>query len=85
MRETATQAQPQIHTAIPAVASLTVDAERLERLWAMNASQRREAARTGHLTLGEMLRWAAGAPHEVPLVNGEWFFITALSAESEPE
>jgi hypothetical protein len=85
MRRTAPQVKPHTPTTIPAVASLTVDAERLERLWAMNASQRREAARTGHLTLGEMLRWAARAPHEVPLVNGEWFFITALSAEREQD
>jgi len=26
-----------------------------------------------------MLRWAARAPHEVPTVNGEFFFITALA------
>jgi hypothetical protein len=31
-----------------------------------------------------MLRWAARAPRgEVPLVNSEFFFITALSADSE--
>jgi hypothetical protein len=83
MKEAAPQVQPHTHTAIPAVASLTVDAERLERLWAMNAPQRREAARTGRLTLGEMLRWASRAPHEVSTVNGEWFFITALSADAD--
>ncbi len=29
--------------------------------------------------VGEMLRWAARAPHEVPLLNGEFFFIAALA------
>jgi hypothetical protein len=29
----------------------------------------------GELTLGECLRWAARAPEEVPLLNGEFAFI----------
>ena len=66
-------------TAIPAVASLTIDPDRLARLWKMKPAQRREAAESVQLTLGEMLRWAARAPHEVPIVNGEFFFITALA------
>ena len=33
-----------------------------------------------------MLRWAARAPAgEVPIVNGEFFFITALSADTEED
>ena len=64
---------------IPAVASLAVDDERLARMWAMTAEQRRHAAQAGHLTLAEMLRWAARAPGEVPLVDGEFFFITNLA------
>jgi hypothetical protein len=67
-------------TAIPAVASLNIDPDRLARLWKMKPAQRREAAEAGKLTLGEMLRWAARAPAgEVPIVNGEFFFITALA------
>ena len=65
------------------VMSLVVDAERLERMWALRPTDWLAAARSGRLTLGEMLRWAARAPHEVPLVNGEFFFITALSADIE--
>ena len=62
---------------------LQVDEERLELMWTLEPEQRLAAARAGQLTLGEMLRWAARAPHEVPLVDGEFFFITALSAERE--
>ncbi len=45
----------------------------------MKPPARRAAAETGQFTLGEMLRWAARAPHEVPLVDGEFFFITRLA------
>ena len=78
---TGTRRQPRSRTrhAIPAVASLAVDQQRLARMWALTAEQRRHAAESGHLTLGEMLRWAARAPHEVPLINGEFFFITNLA------
>lgn len=80
MRGPAQQPTPtETRVAIPAVGSLTIDPERLERTWAMSAAQRVAAAQHGQLTLGEMLRWAARAPHEVPTVNGEFFFITALA------
>jgi hypothetical protein len=37
---------------------------------------------TGQFTLGEMLRWAARAPvGEIPLVDGEWFFISCFTAD----
>lgn len=64
---------------IPAVASLNIDPERLARMWTMTPAQRRHAAQTGRLTLGEMLAWARRAPNEIALVDGEWFFITALA------
>jgi hypothetical protein len=73
--------------ALPKVASLTTSDERLERIWKMSRQQRLAAAQRGELTLGEMLRWAARRPNEVPLVDGEFFFITAVSAdthEAEP-
>ncbi len=79
MGETAPQTKPQTATTIPAVGNLKVDPERLERMWNMKPPARRAAAETGQFTLGEMLRWAARAPHEVPTVNGEFFFITALA------
>jgi len=76
MGETAPQTKPQTATTIPAVGNLKVDPERLERMWNMKPPF---AAETGQFTLGEMLRWAARAPHEVPTVNGEFFFISALA------
>ena len=79
MGETARQHTP---AAIPAVGSLRVDPERLERMWAMRPAERVAAAQQGQFTLGEMLRWAARCPHEVPIVDGEFFFITALMADS---
>ena len=85
MRQTAHQAtNTPAQAAIPAVASLTVDPDRLQRMWALSPAERLVAAQRGQFTLGEMLRWAARAPAgEVPLVDGEFFFLTALSADSE--
>lgn len=81
MRETAQQTQAR--TAIPRPASLAIDPDRLARMWAMTTAQRRQAAKRGQLSLGEMLQWASRRPHEVPIVNGEFFFITAYLADSE--
>ena len=67
---------------IPGVASLRVNPERIEQMWQMTAQQRVEAAQQGRFTLGEMLRWASRRPSEPPVVDGEWFFITALSADA---
>jgi hypothetical protein len=66
---------------LPLTASLVVDAERVARMWAMSGEQRVTAARQGLFSLGEMLRWAARAPHEVPRLNGEWFFIAEKLAD----
>jgi hypothetical protein len=73
----------QARTGIPLVASLIIRPDRLEQMWAMTPTERRRAAETGQLSLGEMLRWAARRPHEVELVDGEFFFITALWADAE--
>jgi hypothetical protein len=79
MRETAQQAR----TAIPLPASPAIDPDRLARMWAMTPAQRRQAAERGQLSLGEMLKWASRRPHEVPIVNGEFFFITADLVDTE--
>ncbi len=81
MRETAQQTQAR--TAIPRPASLAIDPDRLARMWAMTPGQRRQAAQRGQLSLGEMLNWASRRPHEIPIVNGEFFFITAYLADTE--
>ena len=75
-------AAQQARAGIRRPASLTIDPERLERLWAMTPAQRRHAADRGQLSLGEMLRWAARHPDEVPRVDGEFFFITDLLVDS---
>ena len=79
MGETAHQ---QARAAIPGVASLRVDPERLEQLWAMRPDERVAAAQAGRFTVGEMLRWASRRPAEVPVVDGEWFFLSAFLADS---
>jgi len=72
-------------TPIPTLASLRVRPERIERMWQMTAAQRVEAARQGQFTLGEMLRWAARHPDELDLVDNEFWFITAFSADAAAE
>ena len=37
--------------------------------------------RAGELTLKECCQWAARAPREVPIVNGEFAFIAAFTPE----
>jgi hypothetical protein len=76
------QAAQQARVGIRRPASLIIDHERLERMWAMTPAQRRQAADRGQLSLGEMLRWAVRHPDEVPLVDDEFFFITGLLADS---
>jgi hypothetical protein len=68
---------------VPRVARLDVDRERIEQMWQLTAAQRVRAAYRGNFTLGEMLKWAAHAPHEVPLVDGEFFFITHFQADDD--
>ena len=78
MGETAHGNEP---AAIPATASLRVDLEHLEQMWAMRPAERIEAALQGRFTLGEMLRWASRRPSEPPSVDGEWFFLSAYLAD----
>jgi hypothetical protein len=56
---------------------------RLEQMWAMRPAERIQAALEGRFTLGEMLRWASRRPSEPPLVDGEWFFLSAYLADCE--
>jgi hypothetical protein len=50
-------------------------------MWQMSPQERTIAAHRGELSLGEMCRWAARYPHEVEIVNGEFFFLAALEPE----
>ena len=70
---------------LPRVARLDIDRERVEQMWQLTPAQRIRAAYRGNFTLGEMLRWAARAPHEVPLVNGEFFFISYFETDDDDD
>lgn len=66
---------------IPLAASPKIDTDRLQAMWHMSPSERRAAAQRGSLSLGEMCTWAARHPGEVELVDGEFFFIAALTED----
>jgi hypothetical protein len=55
--------------------------EAKERLWAMRPDERVAAVHAGRLSLRLCFHWAARAPHEVPLINGEWAFIAVTTPE----
>ncbi len=55
--------------------------EAKQRLWAMTADERRAAMFAGRLSLRLCLHWANHAPREVPLLNGEWWFIAVDTPE----
>src|SRR5438067_2150774 len=86
-RPTPTMTEPanDRRTPIPAVGNLRIDPERLAQLSRMTPQERVAMAQQGKLTLGEMLRWAARTPEEVPIVDGEFFFITALLADNDDD
>jgi hypothetical protein len=69
--------------ALPRVARLDIHRERVEQMWQLTPAQRIRAAYRGSFTLGEMLRWAARAPHEIPLVDGEFFFIRYFETDDD--
>jgi len=48
----------------------------------MSPADRLAAAQRGEFTLDEMPRWASRRPHEVDVVDGEFWSITALSADA---
>jgi len=79
---TTTITRPQ-RAALPLTASLAVNPERLQRMWAMRPADRDAAARRGEFSLGEMLKWAAGKPSTVELVDGEFWFIAENLADHE--
>ena len=54
---------------------------RLRTLWRMAPAQRVAAMRRGELTLAQCSAWAARHPEQVPLVNGEFEYLAALTPE----
>lgn len=56
-------------------------AEGRARLWDMTAAQRVAAMHRGELTLDQLAGWSATRPDEVPLLNGEFAWITLTTPE----
>jgi len=55
---------------------------RLRSLWKMNGVQRVAAMRRGELTLEQLAAWSARYPNEVPLLDGEFEWITVRTPEA---
>jgi predicted mannosyl-3-phosphoglycerate phosphatase (HAD superfamily) len=55
--------------------------ERSKALWEMSQEEREAEMWAGRLTWGQLFEWAKRAPHEIPLINGEWAFIAAYMPE----
>ncbi|MFZ1153918.1 MAG: hypothetical protein WAN93_03325 [Solirubrobacteraceae bacterium] len=54
---------------------------RLRALWEMTPAQRVASMRRGELTLEQCAAWAARHPDQVPLVNGEFEYLTMYTPE----
>ena len=55
--------------------------EAKRRLWAMTADERRAAMYAGRLSMRLCFHWASRAPREVPLLNGEFWFVAIKTPE----
>jgi hypothetical protein len=71
-------------SALPRLPGATLQ-ERLAVLYRMTPDERRAAARRGELTYAEACKWAARYPHEVELVDGEFWFIAQRTPEATEE
>jgi hypothetical protein len=56
--------------------------ERMSALYRLSPDERRTAARCGELTYAEACKWAARYPHEVELIDGEFWFIAQRTPEA---
>ena len=55
---------------------------RQRALWQMTPTQRVAAMRRGELTLEQCAAWAARHPEQVPLLDGEFEYLTRLTPEA---
>lgn len=62
-----------------------IDRGRLARFLALPRAQRILLAEQFAINKAEMLEWAGRRPHEVPLVNGEFFFIALSMADLDDD
>jgi hypothetical protein len=69
-------------TDLPGLAFPTSARERWQVIWRLSPRERVALMRAGELTLKECCQWAARAPDEVAIVNGEFEFIAALTPEA---
>jgi hypothetical protein len=76
-----TEAGFQSGSALPRLPGASLQ-ERMAVLYRMSADERRAAARRGDLTYAEACKWAARYPHEVELVDGEFWFIAQRTPEA---
>lgn len=58
---------------------------RLRALWTMTPAQRVAAMYRGELTYQQLAAWAGARPEEVPLLNGEFWFIAIHSADVDDD
>ena len=72
-------------TEIPGLAFPASAQQRREVFWRLSPTERIALMRAGELTLKECCRWAARAPHEVPIVDGEFEFIAAFTPEAREQ
>jgi hypothetical protein len=56
--------------------------ERSQALWKMSREERVAAMHRGELTWGQLYEWASRAGHEVPRLNGEYWFIAAKTPKA---
>lgn len=56
-------------------------AVRLSPMWQMTPSQRVDAMRRGRLSYEQLAAWSSRHPEQVPLVNGEYEWLVALTPE----
>ena len=64
-----------------ALAAVQTRDEAMRFLWEMTPAEREAAMWRGELTLDQCGAWARRAPHEVPLINGEFAFIAVFTPE----
>jgi hypothetical protein len=72
-------------TEIPGLALPASPQERRAMFWRLSPAERVALMRAGQLTLKECCRWAARAPHEIPIVDGEFEFIAAFTPEAREQ
>ena len=64
-----------------ALAAIRTREEAMRHLWEMTPAEREAAMWRGDLSFDQCCAWARRAPHEVPLINGEFAFIAVTTPE----